>query len=218
MDPASAVYLILFLIGLGFAIVSFILSGIGHFGTDHSVDGHHVDVVGHHDTGHHDFGHHDYGHHDSEFSGAHLSPVSPITIAMFITSFGGMGFILQQLPGRSLLFSLPLALASGLVIAGAAFYLLYRIFSATQASSNYTRESVLDMEAEVIIPIPANGVGEIAYTAQGSRFSAPARSEDQEAISKHAIVRITKVAGNIFYVREIPDEKLLRAFAELRDN
>ncbi len=221
MDPASAVYLILFLIGLGFAIVSFILSGLGHFGTDHHVDGHHVDIGGHHiDAGGHsiDLGHHDVGHHDSSHAGAHLSPVSPITIAMFITSFGGIGFILQQLPGRSLLFSLPLALASGFVIAGAAFYLLYRIFSATQASSNYTRESVLDLEAEVITPIPADGVGEIAYIAKGSRFSAPARSEDQGEIPKHAIVRMTQVAGNIFYVREIPNEKLRRAFAKLEDD
>ena len=177
--------------------------------------GHHD--FGHHGIGHHDMGHHDFGHHNGGSAGVHLSPVSPITIAMFITSFGGMGFILQQIPGRSLLFSLPLALASGLVIAGAAFYLLYKIFSATQVSSNYTRESVLDMEAEVITPIPAKGVGEIAYTAQGSRFSAPARSENQEAIPKHAIVRMTKVAGSIFYVREIPSEKLLRAFDELED-
>jgi membrane protein implicated in regulation of membrane protease activity len=209
MDPASAVYLILFLIGLGFAIVSFILSGLGHFGTGHDADvcGHNVDVGGH-----------DVGvHADGSSCGIHLSPVSPITIAMFITSFGGIGFILEQFPSGTLLLSLPLALVSGFVIAGAAFYILYRIFSATQASSSYTRESVLDLEAEVITSIPANGVGEIAYVAKGSRFSAPARSEDQEAIPKHAIVRMTRVAGNIFYVREIPDEKLLRAFAELEE-
>ena len=200
MDPASAVYLILFLIGLGFAIISFILSGLGHCGNGHDADvcGHDVDVGGH-DVG------------------AHLSPVSSITIAMFITSFGGVGFFLQQSPSGNLLFSLPLALVSGFVIAGIAFYILYRIFSTTQASSSYTRESVLDLEAEVITSIPANGVGEIAYTARGSRSSAPARAEDQEAIPKHAIVRMTRVAGNIFYVREIPDEKLLRAFAELEE-
>ena len=219
MDPASAIYLILFLIGLGFAVVSFILSGLGYLG--HSVDGHHADINGHHfDAGEHDaeIGHHDMGHHDGSSAEMHFSPVSPITIAMFITSFGGVGFIVQQFPGGNLLFSLPLALVSGFVIAGSAFYILYKIFSATQASSNYTRDSVLDLEAEVITPIPANGVGEIAYTARGSRFNAPARSEDQEAIPKHAIVRMTKVVGNIFYVREIPDEKLWREFAELENN
>jgi hypothetical protein len=230
MDSVSIVYLIFFFIGLGFAIVSFIMSGLGHFGTEHDVDVGHVDVDGHdvdiggHDvdvSGHDvDIGDHDVGAHaDSSSAGIHLSPVSPITIAMFITSFGGIGFILQQFPGGgNLLISLPLALASGFVIAGAAFYLLYKIFSITQASSNYSRESVLDLEAEVITAIPADGVGEIAYTARGSRFSAPARSEEQVAIRKHAIVRMTQVAGSIFYVREIPDEKLRRLFDELEEN
>jgi len=221
MDPVSIVYLILFFIGFGFAVISFILSGLGHLGTGHEagvgdhhfdVGGHGVDVSGHGvDTGHHDVG----AHADGSSAELHLSPVSPITIAMFITSVGGVGFILQQIPGGNLLFSLPLALVSGFVIAGAAFYFLYRIFLVTQASSNYSRESVLDLEAEVITTIPANGVGEIAYTAKGSRFNAPARSEEQVEIHKHAIVRMTKVVGNIFYVREIPDEKLQRAFAEL---
>jgi len=236
MDSVSIVYLIFFFIGLGFAIVSFIMSGLGHFGNGHDVDAGHVDVGGHDvDVGGHDvdigghdvdvsghdvdIGDHDVGAHaDSSSAGIHLSPVSPITIAMFITSFGGIGFILQQFPGGNLLISLPLALASGFVIAGAAFYLLYRIFSITQASSNYSRESVLDLEAEVITAIPADGLGEIAYTAKGSRFSAPARSEEQVAIRKHAIVRMTKVAGSIFYVREIPDEKLRRLFDELEEN
>ena len=230
MDPVSAVYLILFLLGLGFAVVSFILSGLGHFGISHDagVDGHDIDVGGHGvdvgghdiDTGGHDIGTGGHGadiHADGSSAGIHLSPVSPITIAMFITSFGGVGFVLQQFPGGNLLFSLPLALVSGFVIAGTAFYVLYRIFSVTQASSNYTRESVLDLEAEVITSIPANGVGEIAYTAKGSRFNAPARSEDQKAIPKHAIVRMTKVAGNIFYVREIPEEELRQLFSELEE-
>lgn len=231
MDPVSIVYLVFFLIGLGFAVTSFILSGLGHFGTSHDagVDGHGVDVGGHHvdvgghdvdghgvETGAHDVGAHNVDVHDSS-AGIHLSPVSPITIAMFITAFGGIGFILQQFPGSNLLFSLPLALVSGFAIAGAAFYVLYKIFSITQADSNYSRESVLDLEAEVITAIPADGVGEIAYTAKGSRNSAPARSEERVAIPKHAIVRMTKVAGNIFYVREIPDEELRRLFDELEE-
>jgi membrane-bound ClpP family serine protease len=216
MDPASVVYLILFLIGFGFAVISFLFSTFGHLGTGHdaSVDGHEVDVGG---NGVDVDGHDVDMHTDGGSADMHLSPVSPITIAMFITSFGGVGFILQQFPGSNLLINLPLALVSGLAIAGLAFYILYKIFSMTQASSNYSRESVLDLEAEVITSIPANGIGEIAYTAKGSRFSAPARSEEQDAIPRHTIVRMTKVVGNIFYVREIPDEKLRRLYDDSED-
>jgi len=251
LDPISAVYLILFFIGLGFAVISFFLSGLGHFGSGHDVDtgGHEIDAGGHDvnvgghdiDIGGHDI---DVGGHDIDVSGhdvevgghdtgvgdqhldvhadggsgeIHLSPVSPITIATFVTAFGGVGFILQQIPGGHLFLSLPIAFGSGFVLAGSAFYLLYKIFIATQASSDYTRESILGLEAEVITPIPENGVGEIAYIAKGSRFNAPARSEEQVSIAKHAIVRVTKVGGNIFYVREIPDEVLRRLATELEE-
>jgi len=221
MEPASIVYLILFLIGLGFAIISFIMSGLGHFGTGHEADmsghdvgtgSHDIDISGNDmNIGDHSL---DIHTHDGS-SGIHLSPVSPITIAMFVTAFGGVGFILHQLPGGSLIFSIPLALISGFGIAAGAFYVLYKIFSIAQADSNYSRESVLDLEAEVITTIPADGVGEIAYTAKGSRYSTPARSEEGKAIAKHKIVSMTKVVGNIFYVKEIPEEELKELYQEL---
>jgi membrane-bound ClpP family serine protease len=107
------------------------------------------------------------------------------------------------------------ASGSGLVVAGVIFYLFYKIFQVTQASSEPTRETVLDIEAEVITPIPADGVGEISYVVKGSRFTAPARSEEKEPIAKRTMVRITKVVGSIFYVREIPDETLRRLASEI---
>ena len=54
--------------------------------------------------------------------------------------------------------------------------------------------------ATVITPIPAGGVGEIAYVQAGSRYSAPARAEDSTAFSSGATVKITRVIGTQFYV------------------
>jgi membrane protein implicated in regulation of membrane protease activity len=229
MDLASTVYLICFLVGLGFAVISAFLSGVfGHFhigaGHDVNVGGHDVDVGGHDvDVGGHnvDIGDHhlDVGDHGDSAtqngSNTQFSPVSPITIATFITSFGGVGLIMKEALRAPLFLSLPVASGSGFVVAGIIFYFFYKIFQVTQASSEPTMESVLDIEAEVITPIPANGVGEISYVVKGSRFTAPARAEEQEAIAKHTMVRITKVVGNIFYVREIPDEQLRRLASEI---
>lgn len=228
MDPISIVYLILFLIGFCFAVISFILSSLGHLGVGHGadVDAQDVDIGGHDvDVGGHDIdasgdnidiGDHDVdGHFDGSSAEMHVSPVSPITIAMFITAFGGVGFIFQQIPGGSLFLSLPLAFVSGFLIAGFAFYILYKLFKATQASSNYSRESLLGLEAEVITSIPSDGLGEIAYITRGSRFSAPARSEEKSEIPRHAIVRMTRIVGNIFYVRQIPEELLRKYDDEL---
>jgi membrane protein implicated in regulation of membrane protease activity len=222
MDLASTIYLICFLVGLGFAVISAFLSGVfGHFhiGVDHSVDvgGHDVDIGGHDvNIGDH---HLDVGDHGDlstqNDANTHFSPVSPITIATFITSFGGIGLIMKETLRAPMFLSLPVASGSGFVVAGIVFYFFYKIFQITQASSEPTMESVLDIEAEVITPIPANGIGEISYVVKGSRFTAPARAEEQEAIVKHTIVRITKIVGNTFYVREIPDETLRRLASEI---
>jgi membrane protein implicated in regulation of membrane protease activity len=244
MDLTSTIYLICFLVGLVFAVISAFLSGVfGHFhigaghevgvgGHDVNVGGHGVEVSGHDvDVGGHNVtvgDHHldvgDHGDsstqsgsntHPSTSSGQAFSPVSPITIATFITSFGGVGLIMKEALRAPSFLSLPVASGSGFVVAGIIFYFFYKIFQVTQASSEPTMESVLDIEAEVITPIPANGVGEISYVVKGSRFTAPARAEEQEAIAKHAMVRITKVVGNIFYIREIPDEQLRRLASEI---
>ena len=208
MEPVSVVYFVLFLIGFCFAVISFILSSLGHFGGHLTgMDTHGIDSGGH-DTS---------GHASSDSSDANISPVSPITIAMFITAFGGVGFIFQQIPGGSLMLSLPLAFISGFVIAGAAFYILYRLFKATQANSNYSRESLLGLEAEVITSIPSDGLGEIAYMTRGSRSNAPARSEEHNPIPTHSVVRMTRIVGNIFYVREIPEELLRKYDDELKE-
>jgi membrane protein implicated in regulation of membrane protease activity len=215
MDPVSVVYLVLFLIGFCFAVVSFILSGLGYFGGHLTgMDTHGFNIGNHHiDIGNSDAS----GHASGDSSDANISPVSTITIAMFITAFGGIGFILQQIPGGSLMLSLPLAFISGFAIAGAAFYVLYRLFKATQTNSNYSRESLLGLEAEVITSIPSDGLGEIAYITKGSRSNAPARSEEHNAIPTHSIVRMTKIVGNIFYVREIPEELLRKYDDELKE-
>jgi len=225
MDLASTIYLICFFVGLGFAVISTILGSFGHIGGgDHDVDmgGHGVDVDGHDvDVGDHDLdtsGHVEHPDSIGADSGeVHFSPLSPITIATFITCFGGVGFIFNQNLRSPLFISIPIAVGSGFAVAGAVFFLFYKIFKTTQASSEYTRESLLDIEAEVITPIPANAVGAIAYVAKGSRYTAPARSEEQEAIAKHEIVRITRIVGNTIYVREIPDEKLRRLASEIVD-
>jgi membrane protein implicated in regulation of membrane protease activity len=55
--------------------------------------------------------------------------------------------------------------------------------------------------ATVITPIPAQGVGEIAYVQSGSRYTAPAREENGQPVGGGETVRITRVVGTQFYVR-----------------
>ena len=54
-----------------------------------------------------------------------------------------------------------------------------------------------------ITPIPANGVGEIAYVNGGSRYTAPARSLDGLEIANGKAVKIARIVGSQFYVEMI---------------
>ncbi len=183
-SPEGWIYTLCFFIGLFFSILSGILSGfLGLGGHDGGADGGGADGGG-------------VGH------DVHFSPVSPIIIAIFQTSFGGTGLICMNMFGiKDIFVHLPIALASGFVIAGGSFLLLVKVMYAMQKSSLISSSDLAGIEAEVLTPIPPNGLGEIAYVVKGTRVSSPARTEDNSEISSHSIVVISKVVGNTIFVK-----------------
>lgn len=191
---AFQIYLICFGVGLLFTLVSAVL---GHAFGGHGDVGH--DAGGHGGHGGHAQGHAEGGGGASDMPG--FAPLSPTTIASFVTAFGGFGMIFSQFEAtRAWWISGPLALASGLGIAAGVFWLFSLIFRKTQASSEGRVEELAGLDATVITPIAANGVGEIAYVQLGSRYSAPARSEGGATFASGATVKITRVVGTQFYV------------------
>lgn len=184
MDWIEIVYLICFFLGLGYAIIQGLLSGVFDGGHDAAPDG-----AGHFDAS---------GHADAS-GGAHFSPLSPVVLSMFVASFGGTGLILKKI-GLPMYGHIPLAGVSGLVIAAIVFYVFWKLFTVTQASSEAKMDDIIGIEAEVITPIPPNGMGEIAYTAKQQRFNGAARAVDNREIPARAVVRIVKVVSNTFFV------------------
>src|SRR6266481_4670944 len=133
------VYSICFGVGLLFAIVS---AFAGHLFGGHDA---HLDVG----TG----GHAEAGFQDTGMPG--LSPFSPTTISSFITAFGGLGLVFSRIEATSSPWiSAPLA---------AVVWLFNLIFQKTQSSSESKVATLVGLTATIITPIPANGVGEIAY-------------------------------------------------------
>jgi membrane protein implicated in regulation of membrane protease activity len=182
------VYAVCFGVGLLFAIVSAF--------TSHLFGGHdaHVDVG----TG----GHAEAGFQDTGIPG--LSPFSPTTITAFITAFGGLGMIFTSIAAtRSPWVSAPLSLLGALLIAVAVVWLFGTVFHKVDASSESRVATLAGMTATVITPIPANGVGEIAYVQAGSRYSAPARSERGAPVASGQTVKIVRIVGTQFFVTPI---------------
>jgi membrane protein implicated in regulation of membrane protease activity len=79
-------------------------------------------------------------------------------------------------------------------------WVLRELFKHTQSSSEARIGNLVGVEATVITPIPQHGVGEIAYTQAGSRYTAPARTESGGAVGNGATVRINRITGSQFYV------------------
>jgi membrane protein implicated in regulation of membrane protease activity len=92
---------------------------------------------------------------------------------------------------------------AGMIMALLAFLLFNWMFQQTQSSSESRVGSLTGQPASIITPIPANGVGEIAYVQGGSRYTAPARTESGAPIPAGKPVRITRVVGTEYFVETI---------------
>jgi hypothetical protein len=193
------VYAICFWVGLVFALISGALSGVFH--------GIHADSThlgGGPDAGHIDAGH--VGDHGGAGGGGgHTVPdfpaFSPVTIATFVTIFGGAGMILTRIRETSPpYFSMPLAVACAFGGAYGVFLLFSKIFESVQGSSEVVQSALIDQAATVITTIPADGMGEIAYVAGPGRQNAQARSINGEKINVGSEVVIKKIVGGSFYV------------------
>jgi membrane protein implicated in regulation of membrane protease activity len=186
---AFIIYLICFGVGLLFTICTALF---GHIFGGHGHDGH-LDGSG---------GHAEAGVDASDMPG--VSALSPTVIASFVTAFGGIGMILNQIPATKPPFiSGPLSAIGGFAIAGSVLWLLRQLFSRTQSTSESRVGTLVGLTATVITPIPENGVGEIAYIQAGTRYTAPAREERGVAVANGRPVQITRVVASQFYVKAV---------------
>jgi membrane protein implicated in regulation of membrane protease activity len=181
------IYTICLAVGLIFTIIS---AFAGHLFGDHGDAG-----VG---TG----GHAEAGFDHSGVPG--ISFFSPTVLACFVTAFGGCGLILTRIQAtQSPWISAPLSAVAGFAMAMLAFVIFNFMFKHTQSSSESRVASLVGQTASIVSPIPGNGVGEIAYVQGGSRYTAPARTENGTPLPAGRPVRITRVVGAQYYVETL---------------
>jgi membrane protein implicated in regulation of membrane protease activity len=127
--------------------------------------------------------------------------LSPITIATFITTFGGVGLIVNNLTSLLPVLGLLISTASGLALSSALFLLFARVLMATQGSTAVQIGELAGQAGEVTAPIPEGKVGEVVFVARGTRMRSPARSADGRAIPRGTMVEIMEEVGNVVIVR-----------------
>jgi hypothetical protein len=184
-------YFFLLMLGVFYALLAMVAGGLHSVHLPLGIDLGHLPV---HLPGHVDLG--GVPSHDVS-----ILSLSPISIAAFITSFGGIGIIATQGFHADEPASLLWAAGGSIVVAAASHLLFFYLFIAPQASSALKTSDILGVTAEVITPIPEDSVGEIAYVAMGERHTATARSHDRTRISRGTLVTIQDIAGTVMIVK-----------------
>ena len=209
MGTLSCVYSILFFLGVGYAIFITVTGGLADVDMpDVDIDVPQIDLPGDVDIPGADI------HIGSAegFAGGidapdvSVSPLSPITIATFVTTFGGVGLITTQFFGVDGRVSLLWALGSGLALAGLMYVVVSRFLIGSQGSSEVRASELLGTEAEVTVPIGAKTPGKVVYVTKSGRMSSMARSATGEAIPRGEFVTIVRVQGPQVLVRPMAYE------------
>lgn len=140
---------------------------------------------------------------DADVHGGEAAGISLLAIASFISAFGAFGLVAVTLFDAGHVPSLIAALLGGLLFGIAAQFFFIYILSPT-ISSEVRQAKLIGMVAEITTPIPTNGVGQIAFIAEGSRVTYSARSTDaSQGFRRGTPVRVERIVGGIAYVSAI---------------
>ncbi len=101
---------------------------------------------------------------------------------------------------------------AGAIGAGIFFGIVKFMFN-SQSNSVFSMEDLVDTEAEVLTPIPVDGLGEIAYVINGARCTLSAKTVDGSSIERGSTVIIREIVSNAAVVQQ----KLTLDEIELKD-
>src|SRR5262249_53391301 len=130
-----------------------------------------------------------------------VSFISPLTLAMFIGSFGFLGLIFRGGMALTPEMSIMLATPSALLVTTILFWVFVKVFVSSESTSLTRTEDCIGVEAEVVSKIEAGRIGSIAYVDKGARITLPARSDGQDAFNREDRVYISRFEGNTAFVQ-----------------
>ena len=186
-DTLNCIYTTLLFIGVGYAIFIVVTGGV----TDIDMPDMDIDIPGADIS----IGGADIPAGGLDAPDVSVSPISPITIASFITTFGGIGIISIQLfnvrPEMSLVFSTVVGLAA----AGLMYAFVSQFLVRSQGSTMVRRGELVGLQGEVTVPIGETTPGQVSYVTKSGRMKSMARSVDGSAIPRGQFVTIVRTIG-----------------------
>lgn len=209
-DTLNCVYFALFFVGVGYALFIVVTGGLSGIDMpDVDIDIPQIDLPGDVDIPGADI---HIGGPDVPAAGidapdVSVSPLSPITVAAFVTTFGGIGVITTQVFGVDPRWSLLWATGGALAIATLMYLFTSQFLIRSQASSELHRAELVGMQAEVTVPIGESSPGQVAYVTKSGRMSSMARSIDGRAIPRGQFVTIVRTVGPQVLVKLMSPEE-----------
>jgi hypothetical protein len=197
-------YLVCFVVGFTFSLVSF-LGGLGRFHLHlpkhfHLGSGHAGGHVVHAGLAGHAAGH--AGHGSRAIRVGHFSIVNPMTMAAFLTWFGGTGYLLVHLRHIWVFAGFALATLAGVAGASLVFWFVAKVLMARDFEMDPSDYEMVGVLGRVSSSVRAGGTGEIIFIQQGVRKPCAVRSENGEQLMKGEEVVVTAYERGIAYVRK----------------
>ena len=140
------------------------------------------------------------------FSVSRVVALKPSTLSAFATVFGGVGMIAL---GKGL--SIPGAVAWGAFLGVLAMlFLTHALINPLKRAQNtgaISQTELIGRAAVVQLDMDAERFGQISYSVNNSRFSAPAKSSAGTLITKGATVTVVSIVDGVFFVDIIKEDE-----------
>ncbi|MBN1137085.1 MAG: NfeD family protein [Anaerolineae bacterium] len=210
VNTLNCVYFGLFLLGVGYAIFILISGGLSDIDMPNvDVDIPQINLPGDVDIPGADIhlGGPEVAAGGLDMPDVSVSPLSPITIASFVTAFGGIGVITSQFFKIDPRWSLVWATGGALVLSGLMFLFYSQFLIRSQGSSEVRASELIGLPAEVSVPIGEGVTGQVAYATKAGRMLSMAKAVDGREIPRGQLVKIVRVVGPIVLVRPVSMEE-----------
>lgn len=132
-----------------------------------------------------------------------LPMIQPMTLMSGLTIFGGAGIVLLQF--SFLTMTVVVLAALGIAVVGViiVYFLYIKPMANAESSIGYSIYDLVGKEAQVIVPIPAEGYGEVIVKTIGGIASHTAASYGQVEIAGERSVVVIEVQDGVLLVSEI---------------
>ena len=131
-----------------------------------------------------------------------VSPINMATLMMFLTWFGGTGYLLTRYQSAVATIALLIALVVGFIGGAFMYVFMAKVLMAHErplVAADFDMHGVL---GRLSVPIrEGDGTGELIYSQQGTRRSCGARSDDGRRIERGTEVVVLRYENGIAYVK-----------------